>query len=151
MTQQLKCLFCDTQAIANQVIFENDKIFVIYCRSPLAKGHTIIIPKRHVTKLNNLSLDEAQNIFLGLKTLIKALKATYRATDFNFFVNQGKRAGQHISHLHFHLLPRLKNEQISPFKLLNEEIGKELKKRFSIKEIKMDIQKIVKNLNPKTI
>lgn len=142
-----KCPFCDTQAITRQVIFENDKIFIIYCRSPLAKGHTMIIPKRHVTKLNNLSLDEVQNIFLGLKTIIKALKATYDATDFNFFINQGKRAGQHISHLHFHLLPRLKNEQINPFKLLNEDTSKEPKKHLFSKEIKMETQKIVRNLD----
>lgn len=139
------CEFCDKDNFNSQVIFQNDCFFVIHSHRPLAKGHVIIIPKKHRKSFIDLGPKETKSLFSTIKRISNALTKTYNNSGFNLFANVGKSAGQNIPHLHFHLLPRFDQEKISPFSSLT---NKQRKGRKIMNRAKLggEIKKIQSNL-----
>ena len=108
----MSCIFCeiDQSRITNQ----NPLAYVMPDQFPVTKGHTLIIPKRHVrdyfglnesenTAINSLLLEEKEK--LSLDTSIEG---------YNIGVNCGEVAGQTIFHRHIHLIPRRKGDVKNP-------------------------------------
>ena len=99
------CLFCSIDP--SRIIATNDLAYAISDGFPVTKGHTLIIPKRHVEDYFGLSQDE----LLACDALLKQLKAEIESEDptvqgFNIGMNAGEAAGQTIFHCHIHLIPR---------------------------------------------
>ncbi|HEX14110.1 MAG TPA: HIT family protein, partial [Desulfurella acetivorans] len=126
-----ECLFCKIYEQKSDVLFENDKFFVILDKFPVNPGHMLIIPIKHIESIEDLS----DNDFFYLKKAISkskefiekndlkdlyenlspineksldfienALKSSYiskKPDGYNFGLNEGQAAGQTISHLHF--------------------------------------------------
>ncbi|MGB9744173.1 MAG: HIT family protein [Desulfurella sp.] len=139
-----ECLFCKIYEQKSDVLFENDKFFVILDKFPVNPGHMLIIPIKHIESIEDLS----DNDFFYLKKAISkskefiekndlkdlyenlspineksldfienALKSSYiskKPDGYNFGLNEGQAAGQTISHLHFHLIPRYFNDVPNP-------------------------------------
>jgi histidine triad (HIT) family protein len=99
------CLFCKMVAgeIKPDVVFENDQILAFRDINPQAPVHILVIPKRHITTLNDL--DDAQ---LGGQLLLAAIdlaKQEGLADDgYRTVFNCNKNGGQAVYHLHLHLL-----------------------------------------------
>jgi ATP adenylyltransferase len=116
------CIFCDynkEDILMPELTFGRNLISgIAYCildKYPVTKGHTLIIPKRHVEFISELSFLEMEHIFLLAKHRMEWIQSEMKdITGWNFGVNQGESAGQTISHLHFHLIPRRKNDVINP-------------------------------------
>ena len=81
---------------------------------PISRGHSLIIPMRHVKSLTQLSSDE----YAGLWDLVREFQITLREEfnpdGFNIGVNDGQEAGQTIPHAHVHLIPRYKGDVPDP-------------------------------------
>ena len=74
-------------------------------------GHTLVISKKHFSSLEDIPF-YIQKELLGHVSLVgKALKK--RHEGYNVLLNNGKSAGQYVSHTHFHVVPRNKGDQIS--------------------------------------
>lgn len=120
--EENSCIFCDYKEedmLMTELTFGRHLISEIaYCildKYPVTKGHTLIIPKRHVEFISELSFLEMEHIFILTKHRIpEAEKEFEDITGWNFGVNQGESSGQTISHLHFHLIPRRKNDVTNP-------------------------------------
>ncbi len=115
------CIFCDYKEdiLMPELTFGRNLISgIAYCildKYPVTKGHTLIIPKRHVEFISELSFLEMEHIFLLAKHRMEWIQSEMKdITGWNFGVNQGESAGQTISHLHFHLIPRRKNDTENP-------------------------------------
>ena len=106
------CIFC---RIANgkipvSKIYENDNFFSIPDASLIIKGHSLIISKQHFETTLDLPEDLAAELLDCIKkTAVKLMKEN-NADGFNVLNNNFKSAGQIIKHLHFHILPRKKND-----------------------------------------
>ena len=95
-------------------LFENDLAYVHPDKYPVNPGHLLIIPKRHVadffltTELEKAALlsllDEAKNY----------LDDKHAPTGYNVGINVGEVAGQTISHVHVHLIPRYPSDTENP-------------------------------------
>lgn len=111
----MNCLFCDSSFIEKNKIIENKYWVSIYDGYPLTKGHTLIIPKRHIKSFFDIS---SFRMFLALFKMLwrvkKILIDTYHPTGFNIGINDGVDGGQTIPHLHIHLIPRYKNDGGKP-------------------------------------
>ena len=122
------CIFCDynkEDILMPELTFGRNLISgIAYCildKYPVTKGHTLIIPKRHVEFISELSFLEMEHIFLLAKHRMEWIQSEMKdITGWNFGVNQGESAGQTISHLHFHLIPRRKNDTENPIGGLQE-------------------------------
>jgi ATP adenylyltransferase len=93
-----ECVFCR---------FANDTAFVILNAFPYGSGHLLVLPRRHVSAIEELSDDEYAEFFWTLRKTVVALKATYGPDGMNIGFNLGRAAGAGIpKHLHAHVLPR---------------------------------------------
>lgn len=102
------CVFCKCSIRCDDyVIFEGETCFVMMNRYPYISGHLMIIPQRHIGKVEDLTLEERKEIFSLLDTAIRALKETMNPGGFNVGMNLGKAAGAGIEeHIHVHVIPR---------------------------------------------
>lgn len=71
---------------------------------PLAKGHVLVIPKKHHQKLQELDDDENTDLFLLVQKMISKVDSISGSTLLA--IHNGKDAGQEIPHVHVHLVPR---------------------------------------------
>jgi histidine triad (HIT) family protein len=87
-------------------IFENEHVLAFLDISPLADGHTIVIPKRQVERLDGLPPDEAAEIGRCLGAIAARVVSVTGAEGYNILQNNGAVAGQVVPHVHFHIIPR---------------------------------------------
>lgn len=100
----MACPFCSFND--SQILLENENAFAIYDRFPISPGHSLIIPKRHITSFFEANSAE-QISFLDLISKVRQILKNERNPDgFNIGINDGEAAGQTIMHLHIHLIPR---------------------------------------------
>jgi histidine triad (HIT) family protein len=102
------CIFCkiiEKESSAYRV-YEDDMTLAFLDIHPISDGHTLIIPKKHVTRLEDLSEDFNQALFKTLRKIIKPIQKAMRVPALNIVINNGREAGQIIPHVHIHVIPR---------------------------------------------
>lgn len=103
-----KCIFCRIAngEIPSETIYEDETFRAILDLGPAARGHALILPKKHYTDICDLD-EEAMKGVLPLAAKIgKAMKKSLGCSGFNVVQNNGKEAGQTVFHYHMHIIPR---------------------------------------------
>jgi ATP adenylyltransferase len=102
------CIFCrDSIRNENFVLFEGKTAFVMMNLYPYTSGHLMIIPYRHISKVENLTAEEKLEIFNLLDMAIVALEKAMHPEGFNVGMNLGKAGGAGVDdHIHMHIVPR---------------------------------------------
>ena len=100
------CLFCKISRgeIPSKKIYEDEEVFAFHDINPAAPVHFLIIPKRHITSLAEVSPEDGQ--LLG-KMLVLAKKLALEqgcGNGFRIVINTGRDGGQEVPHLHIHVL-----------------------------------------------
>ncbi|OAL20607.1 hypothetical protein AYO22_08616 [Fonsecaea multimorphosa] len=83
-------------------LFESDKVLAFLDIQPLSRGHALVIPKHHGTKLTDIPDDSLTDILRVLKKIAVATGAE----NYNVLQNNGRLAHQEVDHVHFHLIPK---------------------------------------------
>ena len=78
---------------------------------PCSDGHTLIVPKREVKRFEELDDKEITSLMLFLKRIIFAINKCFNGIDYNIILNNGPKSGQEVMHVHFHIIPRLRNDE----------------------------------------
>jgi ATP adenylyltransferase len=104
------CVFCEKAASAedeqNLVLLRGEKTFVIMNLYPYNNGHLLIIPKRHVGEMEELTEEEMMELFQMTRKMVRVLRI-FKPQGFNVGINIGRAAGAGIpGHLHIHVVPR---------------------------------------------
>ena len=81
-------------------VAENERFFAFLDIAPLAKGHTLVIPKREVDYFYDLEDDELQEMIVFAKSIAKKIKATTGCKKVATVV-----LGLEVPHAHIHLVP----------------------------------------------
>ena len=87
-------------------VYEDDAVLAFLDVSPLAPGHTLVIPKEAVATLDKLSDEASAAIGRVLPKIARAVLAATGASAFNVLQNNGAAAHQAVLHVHFHIIPR---------------------------------------------
>jgi len=90
-------------------IIETDSEIALLDIMPCAAGHTLVIPKLEIERLEDLPAEQAQSLMRTMQQVAKAVSEAFGGIDYNLILNNGLNAGQEIEHIHFHVLPRAKN------------------------------------------
>jgi len=100
------CLFCKILAgeIPSDKIYEDDKMFVFKDINPKADVHLLVIPRLHISSLNEVTDEHDEIMMHMLKQLPKLAKEQGLNDGFRTIINTGKGGGQVVFHLHMHLL-----------------------------------------------
>jgi len=104
------CIFCKivSKEIPTKILVETESCIGFLDAFPLAKGHALVIPKRHYEKLQDLPINVNTEVFSTVHSLISKVDSLTGATLVA--VHNGKQSGQEIPHVHIHLIPRSKDD-----------------------------------------
>jgi diadenosine tetraphosphate (Ap4A) HIT family hydrolase len=109
---QRDCPFCRLET--NRIRLVSEFCMAFPDEFPIAEGHTLVIPKRHVASLFELS-DEEQAAVWKLVSKVRALLLSDLQPDgFNVGLNDGASAGQTVMHAHVHVIPRRRGDVADP-------------------------------------
>jgi histidine triad (HIT) family protein len=102
------CLFCGIVAgsVSAHVVHEAPGAIAFLDTSPAARGHVLVVPRRHAPTLLDLDDGDVGALFTAVKDVQHRVDAALHPAGFNVGWNHGRPAGQHVFHLHVHVLPR---------------------------------------------
>lgn len=118
-TVETTCSFCEPRVRDTQEAANDGTIRIIYPKAPIIPANVMIIPARHVERIDGICDAESLGVFAAVRTIKHAFANLYGTTGINLFVNDGREAGQHSPHIHFHVFGRATTEPISPYRILN--------------------------------
>lgn len=102
----MDCLFCKiiNGEIPSTKVYEDDKVFVFKDINPIAPIHWLIIPKQHITSVNDITSENSSIVAYIFEVASKLAKENNLGNGYRIITNCGDDAGQTVKHLHFHLL-----------------------------------------------
>ena len=99
-----------TKILRNEIpchrVYEDDHVVAFLDINPVAKGHTLVIPREEAATLDQLSEEYAAALGKALPRIARAILAATGATNFNVLQNNGALANQSVFHVHFHIIPK---------------------------------------------
>ena len=132
------CIFC--KIIAGEVLaatlLETEKVVAFLDISPVNRGHALVVPRRHVENLWELSQDELYSSIFASQRVGRAVMEVTESPGLNLLQNNHECAGQIVRHVHFHLIPRRPDDGFSlGWRQLSYQEGKmeELRQRIRAK------------------
>jgi histidine triad (HIT) family protein len=101
------CIFCKIikGEIPCEKVYEDDIVLSFKDISPGAPSHILIIPKKHISSLNEVTDEDSKiiaHVFIVLKEIVKKLGID--ETGYRIVSNCGEQGGQTVEHIHFHVL-----------------------------------------------
>nr|WP_320416590.1 HIT domain-containing protein [Candidatus Nitrosotenuis chungbukensis] len=102
----MDCVFCKIAKgeIKARTIVETQKSLAFLDAFPLALGHSLVIPKKHHEKIQDMSPDDNADLFGLVHRVVSMVDKVTGSTLVA--VHNGKASGQEIPHVHVHLVPR---------------------------------------------
>ena len=106
--QDPNCIFCKIIGgeISARVIMQNEKAMALLDAFPLASGHTLVIPKSHYAKVQQMSDLDAAAVFDLVWKLAGAVETASQVNASTIAIHNGSDAGQEVPHVHVHIVPR---------------------------------------------
>ena len=104
------CPFCDKTNYET----EGHLAFAKTDSYPVAKGHTLVIPKRHISSYFECTDSERLELWSLVDRVKTALQDSFEPDGFNIGINVGEAAGQTVPHMHIHVIPRYSGDMDDP-------------------------------------
>jgi diadenosine tetraphosphate (Ap4A) HIT family hydrolase len=105
------CLFCkDPRGVSIQ----HELAYSARDSYPASPGHTVVIPRRHVSSFFDLTPEEVAACMGLIKEEKIRIDEEFNPDGYNVGVNVGPAAGQSIFHVHIHIIPRYKGDVENP-------------------------------------
>jgi histidine triad (HIT) family protein len=101
------CLFCKIVAreIPGSIVYEDDHLLAFNDINPQAPTHVLLVPKRHIASLNDLTPGDDQIVGeLARRAAAIAKERGIAAKGYRTVLNTNRDAGQTVFHIHMHLL-----------------------------------------------
>jgi diadenosine tetraphosphate (Ap4A) HIT family hydrolase len=81
---------------------------------PVSRGHTLVVPRRHVEGFFSLDLEQQADVWQLVAAVRELLVAEQAPDGFTVGVNDGTAAGQTVAHAHVHVIPRYRGDAADP-------------------------------------
>jgi histidine triad (HIT) family protein len=110
----MDCIFC---RIVNGIIpakklYETGQSLAFLDAFPLVRGHTLVIPKNHYTKIQEMTKSDNRDLFETVQVMAKKLEPI---SDSSLVaIHNGKESGQEVPHVHVHIIPRNRSDGGGP-------------------------------------
>ena len=102
------CIFCRIVRgeLPSVKVYEDDDVLAFLDIGPIIKGHTLVIPKRHVDPLAAVPAELLAKVMAVVQRVTQAQVRAFKADGVNVHQSNGAAAGQVVPHVHFHVIPR---------------------------------------------
>jgi bis(5'-adenosyl)-triphosphatase len=109
----MSCPFCSPK-IRECVFLESGNFLAVYNIAPVLPGHSLIIPRDHITSFIDLNPQQRTEFLETTTQAVRILLRAFHTDAFDLSVQEKPEAGQTIEHLHLHIVPRLKDDMPRP-------------------------------------
>ncbi|CAD2081797.1 cell-cycle regulation protein HIT [Jeotgalicoccus coquinae] len=99
----------DREIPAN-IVYEDDHVIAFMDAFPIVKGHTLVVPKQPIENIFDLDEETGAKLMSVITKVSNAVKDAFEPAGLNVVQNNGAYASQSVFHLHFHIIPRYKEE-----------------------------------------
>lgn len=113
IVKESSCIFCRPSKNL-EYIAESVFAYAVYDGFPVSKGHSLIIPKTHISGYFELSQKEQFHLLILTNFVQQFLLKELKPDGFNLGININEAAGQTVPHVHVHLIPRYKGDVKNP-------------------------------------
>lgn len=102
------CVFCRIAMgrLPDPIVLRTDQLIVFCPQAPIQRGHSLIVPQRHVPNLYELPDDLAGPILQMAARVARALKQEFAADGISLRQHNDPAGGQDVFHFHLHVIPR---------------------------------------------
>ncbi len=110
----MDCIFCKivSDQIPTRKIYETQNSLAFLDAFPLTKGHTLVIPKNHYVKIQEMNKAEIADLFESVRIISSRVN---RLTPSSLVaIHDGKESGQEVPHVHVHVVPRSSQDGVGP-------------------------------------
>ena len=111
------CIFCKIiegkAEPGKRKVYEDDNFIGILDLYPKAENHTLIISKKHYKTILDLPSTQGNELLEAIKKISLDLITKNKAEAFNIISNIGETAGQVVPHMHVHIIPRKKDDNLN--------------------------------------
>lgn len=110
----MDCIFCKivNGTIPAKKLYETQNSLAFLDAFPLARGHTLVIPKNHYDKVQKMSMQDNSDLFELVRMMARKLESI--SPSVLIAVHNGKESGQEIPHVHVHMIPRYSSDGAGP-------------------------------------
>ncbi len=105
------CIFCSPD---REILAYSAHGVAFFDAFPVSPGHALVVPRRHVVTIFDLTEAEYSDCFLLVLRVKELLVERYSPDGFNVGVNCGEAGGQSVWHAHIHVIPRFKGDTPEP-------------------------------------
>lgn len=95
-----------------RVVYQDQNVTAFFPFKPATRGHTLVVPNRHVTDLTDLSELESRQLGASFRRTARGVRAAVSPDGMNIIQSTGAAATQTVPHVHFHVLPRWNNDSV---------------------------------------
>src|SRR5699024_1845564 len=99
----------DREIPAN-IVYEDDDVIAFMDAFPIVKGHTLVVPKQPIENIFDLDEETGAKLMSVITKVSSAVRDAFQPAGLNVVQNNGAYASQSVFHLHFHIIPRYKEE-----------------------------------------
>jgi histidine triad (HIT) family protein len=109
-----ECTFCDIvwKDSPARIVCESDECLAFFPFSPATRGHTLVVPRKHVQDIWALDVELGIQVLDTTLLVSRALRASLKPDGLNIINSAGEAASQTVRHLHIHLVPRWHNDRM---------------------------------------
>jgi histidine triad (HIT) family protein len=93
--------------LPSHCVYQDASVYAFLDVNPIARGHTLVIPRERKAFLHELSEESAAALGRALPRICRAVLQATGAQHYNVLQNNGAPAHQAVFHVHFHVIPRL--------------------------------------------
>jgi histidine triad (HIT) family protein len=114
VSAQASCAFCEIVAgrLPASVVYNDDLTMAFVDLRQFHPGHTLVIPKEHVSDVRGLSGDTGAALMKTLAQVTRAVAAAFPNEGLSLWHSIGEAAFQEVPHLHVHIHPRFKGDRL---------------------------------------
>ncbi|MCD6496489.1 MAG: HIT family protein [Candidatus Aenigmarchaeota archaeon] len=106
------CLFCKIARgeIPSKKVYEDANVFAFLDINPRNPGHTLVIPKKHAATILEMGEKDVGALYERVRYVAAGVQAGTKADGLSIVQSNGKAAGQVVTHVHVHIIPRYLSE-----------------------------------------
>jgi len=130
------CVFCEIVkgSTPSHILYQDEDYIAILDKYPIALGHTLVMPKKHFERVNDLSMHEFGALYARVYSLNRVITSRMNASASHISINDGRAANQLIPHVHVHIIPRSLNDSagFTARKLVKAEDMEKLRQKLQV-------------------
>ncbi len=139
----MACVFCEiiNGNAASHVLYQDNDFIAILDKYPISIGHTLVIPKRHFERVNDISQADFCALYARVHALNRVITSRLNASASHISINDGAAANQLVPHLHVHIIPRNVNDGagFTARKLLRVKEMDEIRKKLQMRDLDVKV------------